>query len=125
MSALATAPVKKRISAGLADLADGARRIVDADTFSIGIFRVDGHYHAVRNACPHEGAELCKGKLTGTNLPTDTPGTYNWARENLILRCPWHQWEFDLETGQHLANSACRVRVYQVIEQDGHLFIEV
>lgn len=54
----------------------------------------------------------------------DPPGIYEWGRENLILRCPWHAWEFDLETGRHLANPACRVRVYRVVEETGELFLE-
>lgn len=111
--------------AGPANLAQGERRIVQVGSQSIGIFRVDDRYLAVRNHCPHEGAELCRGKVTGTTLPTDQLGTYEWGREGLILRCPWHQWEFDLETGHHLANPTCRVRTYQVIERDGELFLEI
>ena len=123
-----TAPkpvARRRIPAGPADLPPGGRRIVPAGAFSVGVFKVDDRYHAILNYCPHEGAELCKGRLTGTNLPTDRPATYEWGRENGILRCPWHQWEFDLETGQHLADPACRVRVYRVVVQDGQLFLEI
>ncbi|WP_243767688.1 Rieske (2Fe-2S) protein [Paenibacillus agricola] len=25
-------------------------------------------------------------------------------RDNEILRCPWHGWEFDLKTGEHLVD---------------------
>lgn len=110
---------------GPADFADGERRIVQVGAHSIGIFRVGTRYFAIRNYCPHEGAELCRGKVTGTNLPTDLPGTYEWGRDGFILRCPWHQWEFDLETGHHLANAACRVRTYRVSEQDGELLLEL
>ena len=118
-------PTPKRVFAGSADLPPGSRRIVPVGAISVGVFNIDGRYHAVLNYCPHEGAELCKGRLTGTTLPTEQPGTYEWGRENKILRCPWHQWEFDLETGKHIANSACRVRTYQVIVEDGKLFLEI
>ncbi len=112
------------IPAGLANLKEGERRIVTAGQTSIGIFKVGGRYHALRNHCPHEGAHLCRGELTGTNLPTDRVGEYNWGRDGMVLRCPWHQWEFDLETGIHLANPSCRVKVYRVVEKDGCLFLE-
>lgn len=118
-------PAKRRVPAGPADLAPGERRIVPTGSLSVGVFNVNGRYHAVLNYCPHEGAELCKGTLTGTTLPTDQLGVYEWGRENLILRCPWHQWEFDLETGRQLADPSCRVRVYRVIEEEGQLFLEV
>ena len=120
-----SAPSSRRIPAGAADLAPGECRIVETGTGSIGLYLVDGRFYAIRNHCPHEGAELCRGKLTGTTLPTDTLGQYQWGRENLILRCPWHQWEFDLETGRHLANPACRVRTYRVVAEEGQLFLEL
>jgi nitrite reductase/ring-hydroxylating ferredoxin subunit len=123
MSAVATE--KKLLDAGLADLPDGGRRIVDAGTTSIGVFHVGGSYYGLKNSCPHELAELCRGKLTGTTLQVDKPGQYEWGREGHVLRCPWHGWEFDLDTGRHLANESCRVKTYRVEERDGRLFVEL
>ena len=48
------------------ELPRGGRRIVDVDGRSIGVFNIDGEYHAVRNICPHQQAPLCEGWLTGT-----------------------------------------------------------
>ncbi len=114
-----------RVAAGPANLKAGECRIVRVGNQSIGIYHVDGSYYAIRNHCPHQGAELCRGKLTGTNLPTDEVGTYEWGLENRIVRCPWHQWEFDLETGRHLANPACRVRTYRIVREGEALFLEL
>ena len=33
-----------------------------------------------------------------------TAGQFIWGRENEILRCPWHGWEFDLNSGQCLTD---------------------
>ena len=43
------------------------------------------------------------------------PGSYRYAREGEILRCPWHGWEFDVTNGRSIFNPhAVRVRKYPV-----------
>ena len=105
----------------VAEIPPGERRIVELGERSIGVFNVEGRFYALRNVCPHQRAPLCKGKVTGTNLPGSKPGEYNWAREGEIVRCPWHNWEFDITTGQSVFNPhKMRVKAYQVaVEADG------
>jgi nitrite reductase/ring-hydroxylating ferredoxin subunit len=85
--------------ARVADLADGERLIVDVGGRSIGIFNVGGSYYALLNRCPHAGGELCRGELLGL-LESDAPGEYRHDPSRKLLACPWHGWEFDLETGR-------------------------
>jgi len=108
----------------VADLPPGACRILRTGATSIGLYNVEGRYYAIRNHCPHEGAELCRGVRTGTNLPTEQCGEYRWGRDGMILRCPWHAWEFDLENGRSLFSEKVRVRTYPVRVHDGQLWIE-
>ena len=96
------------------ELPPGTRRIVSVGSRSIGVFNVGGRYHALRNVCPHQGAPLCEGPLTGTALP-GPPGTFRYGQEGEILRCPWHGWEFDVTSGRSIFNPhAVRVRSYRV-----------
>ncbi len=104
----------KHIVGTAAEIGPGSRKIVEVDGVSIGVFNVGGTYYALRNRCPHQGAQLCQGSLKGTALPS-MPGEYIWAREGEILRCPWHGWEFDVTTGQSICNPhRVRVRAYEV-----------
>lgn len=101
------------------DLPEGSRRILTLGGRSVGVFNVGGRYFAVRNRCPHQGAELCLGVLTG-HLESHTPGEYRYSRANEMLRCPWHGWEFDLETGESWFDpERVRVRRYPVTVQKG------
>jgi nitrite reductase (NADH) small subunit len=118
--------ISRTLCAGPVDeLPPGARRIVSTGSGSIGVFNVDGCYYAIRNHCPHEGAELCRGKRTGTNLMTDCRGDYQWGRKGMVIRCPWHAWEFDLQTGCSLFSEKLRVRTYPVSIREGQLWIEL
>lgn len=122
MSALP--PPAEAVDAGpVATLEPGGRRIVQAGKISIGVFHVNGAFYAIRDFCPHEGAALCRGRLTGTNLPVDQCGDYQWGREGMTLRCPWHGWEFDLETGRAVFDPALKVKTYPVEIRDGTLWI--
>ena len=86
---------------------------------SIGVFNVHGTYYALRNSCPHQGAPLCLGAITGMTMP-GKPGEYVWTREGEILRCPWHGWEFDVTSGRSVCNPhRTRVKTYEVtVEED-------
>lgn len=96
------------------ELPPGRRKIVDVNGRSIGVFNVRGRYYALRNTCPHQGAPLCLGAVTGTPAP-GRPGEYRWERDGEILVCPWHGWEFDITTGRSIFNPAkTRVRSYEV-----------
>lgn len=85
------------------ELAPGEREIVDLDGASVGVFNVDGEFHALKNDCPHQRAPLCEGKVTGT-VTAEEPGDVNWECDGHILRCPWHGWEFEIETGESVFN---------------------
>ncbi len=65
----------------------------------IGVVQThDGHWHAVRNLCPHRAGAVCRGRIRGTMLPA-APGVFDYSLDGKILVCPWHQHEFDIESG--------------------------
>jgi nitrite reductase (NADH) small subunit len=100
-----------------AELPPGARKVVTVNGHEIGVFNVEGSFYAILNYCPHRAGPLCQGRVRPL---VTSPGVYEWAyeREGQILKCPWHQWEFDLATGQALYDEKLRVRTYRV-EKEG------
>lgn len=102
----------------------GSRRIVEIDRRSIGILNIDGHYHALLNKCPHHGAPLCEGVVRGT-MDDSAPHEYSYGRHNQFITCPWHGYEFALETGQPLLDIRLRVPVFTVAVEDGDVVLYV
>jgi 3-phenylpropionate/trans-cinnamate dioxygenase ferredoxin subunit len=64
----------------------------------------DGRWYALKNTCPHQGGPICMGEVHGTFLPS-RPGEYVYGYEYGLIKCPYHGWEFDLETGQPLRST--------------------
>jgi nitrite reductase (NADH) small subunit len=79
--------------------------------------------YALADYCPHQQAPLAGGWL---DYMTDAPdvGQYQ-VTATQVLRCPWHGYEFDLDTGNSLADpKRMRVRTYPVTVENGDIFIE-
>lgn len=112
-----TATVRFEV-ARVSDFPPGTRRIVSPRPgSSIGVFNVGGRYYALKNTCPHMGGPLCEGLLTGTTraeLTRDGRYTTEWIRDNEVVTCPWHHWEFDIVTGRTIFPSRQRVATYEV-----------
>ncbi|MQA85060.1 MAG: Rieske 2Fe-2S domain-containing protein [Streptosporangiales bacterium] len=115
---------KLYVVAEVDEIPPGGRKIVEIERRSIGVFNINGEYFALRNACPHAGGPLCRGLLTGF-LRSSEPGQYTYLRRGEFLRCPWHQWEFDIRTGQSwLDPDKTRVRTYQTRVEPGQALLE-
>jgi len=111
-------PERTRVGT-LADFAPDTFRIVQVDGNSIGVVRTRDRFFAVLNYCPHMGAELCRGTVSDTTLPTNIPFDYRLGYERSVVRCPWHRWEWDMTTGEAIGKTtSMRVATYHV-EVDG------
>lgn len=64
------------------DIAAGKAIAVTHNGEEIAIFNMDGTFFACSNRCPHAGAPLVNGFVSGTEIT-----------------CPWHGWRFDLAAG--------------------------
>ncbi len=63
---------------------------------------------AIANRCPHEGYPLSEGTLG--------PGC--------VLTCNWHNWKFDLASGEALVGRD-PVRTYKVADCEGEIFVDL
>jgi nitrite reductase/ring-hydroxylating ferredoxin subunit len=116
--------MQRRHVCAVEDLPPGTMKLVPAGKFGVGVYNVDGSLYAIANYCAHEGAPLCAGYVGATNeFAPDAPDQLRRTREGRILRCPWHNWEFDITTGQNLADPRRRVRTYDVHITDGEVYL--
>ena len=114
------APKGRCVVGRLSEFPPGTRKIVTVGGRSIGVFNIGGQFFALRNQCPHQGAPLCRGRVKGTTIP-GKPYEYVYGRDQEIIQCPWHGWEFEITTGRTFFNPhRMRVKTYEVtVEPDG------
>ena len=79
------------------DVAPGRQRIVTVGKYSIGVFNVEGSYFAV----------------------------LNYGRNDGLVRCAWHGWEFDIRTGQCLGAPAVKAKTFSTSVEDGEVFVHI
>jgi nitrite reductase (NADH) small subunit len=101
---------------------DGCR-IVELDGRPVGVISVGEEFFAIHDRCPHMGPSMCQGTVSGTFLPAQ-PHEYVYGRHQKVIRCPWHGWEFDLETGRSLLEpKRVGLRTYRVTVEAGDVVV--
>jgi nitrite reductase (NADH) small subunit len=118
---------------------DGWHRIGGVDEFPVGRFvtreveereigvlrRSDETWVAVLNMCPHRYAPVCAGQVSGTILPAEGDELV-YGLDEAVLRCPWHQWEFSLDTGWSLfGKTRMRLKLYPLALRGPDVLVRV
>jgi len=83
--------------ASLSELAPGSAKAVEVKGKAIALFNVGGTIYATDNTCLHQGGPLGEGELMGD-----------------VVICPWHQWEYNVRTGELIGDSSLKVATYSV-----------
>lgn len=99
-------------------------KIVKIENLEIGVLKIsNGDFRIIKNSCPHKMGPICKGTISGTFLPSE-PGEFRYGFEGRILRCPWHRYEFDLETGQIIfSDLKLKLKFYPYKIENNEIFI--
>ena len=114
----------RRVVAREDEIPPGGRKIVRVEGREVGIFNLDGSFYALKNICAHQGARVCLGKVGGTNLPSEVYA-FKFGLEGRILRCPWHEWEYDITTGESIFDPNVRVVSYPVEVAGGEVAVTI
>ena len=84
------------------------RALVRTNGHAIAVFESNSTLYACANRCPHEGYPLMEGALS----------------DGCILTCHWHNWKFDLTSGDTMIGGD-RLRLYPVERRDGTIWIDI
>lgn len=94
------------------ELDDLNMRAVAIGEHKLILLRADGEIAAYRDACPHEGFPL----------------SVHGERQDFVIVCNKHLWEFDATTGEHISRlprPQCNLKRYPVRETDGMLEVDL
>jgi len=107
-------------------LKDGERVLVEVNEVEVAVFRAADEFYAVANYCPHQAGPLCNGPMSGDYSAERSEDGWElkFGREGETISCPWHGWEFDIKTGDHIAHSGTRAITYDTVVKDGQIYID-
>jgi len=112
--------------ARLEDLKDSVPFPLEIEGRPVGVCKVGDKVYAFRNMCPHRRAPLAAGTVEGTMLPVSEVPKLEYGMEGKVLRCPWHGWEFSIETGESLfINESSKVKTYATAVRDGDVYVDL
>lgn len=107
----------------------GESRQVETDSgIPIGVYNVDGEYYALLNKCLHQNGPLCEGDVEREVVGEwNGPGERTRERyaDRYVVKCPWHGWEYDIETGQLLGDDAMQVPTFDVTVDNGSVYVHL
>jgi nitrite reductase/ring-hydroxylating ferredoxin subunit len=111
------------------DLRDGAVIIVSTPEAEIGVFRNGVNLYAYENVCIHQGGPVCEGmrvpKIEDVIAPDKTLLGQKFDESEMHIVCPWHGYEFKLETGECIGEPQSRLRQFEVAERNGEIYVVV
>lgn len=105
------------------DFPDGQVSVVTVGRSEIGIIRWNDGVYAIGAVCAHQGGPLCRG-LLAARLTGVKPGDMMVEDAPPVIACPWHGWEFDVETGQAIWDPSLRIRTYPVEVAGGRVLVD-
>jgi nitrite reductase/ring-hydroxylating ferredoxin subunit len=119
----------RHVAGQSADVPEHGRLVVDVGDRAIGIFRVEGKLYAYENTCPHQGGPVCQGLVIPAVREVLDDGQvstgYAFDESEMRIVCPWHGYEFSIQTGSHPAKESIRLTPVPVEEQDGVIYVSV
>ena len=92
----------------VADLSPGQGTEVTIDGRPVAIFNVGGTFHALAGTCLHRGGPLGQGFVEGSTVS-----------------CPWHNWTYEITTGENVASPDVKVARHEVKVEDGEVFVRL
>ena len=92
----------------LAELEPRSVKMVRVAGKQIAVFNTPDGVRACDNRCPHEGYPLSEGNLS----------------QNCILTCNWHNWKFNLDTGDNLFGGD-KLRTYPIEIRAGDIWVDI
>lgn len=102
----------------------GQKRVFDVGRRRVICVNFNGRFLAVQAVCPHRGADLAFGDVCGTMLESE-PHSYVYGKHDQLIRCPWHGWQFDIETGRSVFDDRTRIATYPTEVMDGAVYIVI
>lgn len=109
------------------DFDEGRRQVLDIGGREVVVFRAKDRYYALSNTCAHSGGPVGEGVLipkVETIVHEDgTIAGETFSENCLHLVCPWHGWEYDIDTGEAAGDRRYKLRTYETRVEGDDVYV--
>ena len=85
--------------AKVGDFREGQAKVVSAGGTAVAVILAGGRFRAFSNVCRHRGGPIGEGHVD--------------LKEGVVI-CPFHGWQYDLETGKARLNPLAKLDAFKV-----------
>jgi len=108
------------------DFVKGKPKRVEVNGHALVVVREQDEFYALHDSCPHQGARLSNGHVSGTTHYCKPGDNIPYGSDGQILVCPWHGYEYNLRTGRSIFNpEVIRVRCYPLRVADDRILVNL
>ncbi|MCZ7373193.1 MAG: Rieske (2Fe-2S) protein [Candidatus Methanoperedens sp.] len=90
------------------ELQENSANMVFPKGLPVLLIKKAGEIYAISNKCAHMACTLAGGTL-----------------QDFIIKCPCHDWRYDVRTGEFLDAKEIKLPVYEWKSSDGKIFIKI
>lgn len=90
------------------ELNEGERKPLLVEGEKLLLLRQEGGFYAISNKCPHMDCPLSKGTLEG-----------------FVIKCPCHDWLFDVRSGEFLSAREIKIPAYDTKVAEGKVYVNM
>lgn len=109
------------------DFEEHNRRIVNAAGREIVVIRARNAFRAFTNMCLHMGGPVGEGvimpKVEAVLDDQQRLMGETFSADKLHLVCPWHGWEYDIDTGRAIGNSTLQLERYETAVRGDDVYV--
>jgi nitrite reductase/ring-hydroxylating ferredoxin subunit len=87
-------------------ISNNGLKLVNVAEKPVLLVKKEGKAYAISNTCPHLGCPLSAGTLDG-----------------FALKCPCHDWRFDVRTGEFIDAPEVKIAKYDVKIEKGKIYV--
>lgn len=124
-----TTAVAEKIVGLASEFSDETRKVIEVNGMEIAIFRWNGQYYAFENFCLHMGGPVGEGVILGkVEAVLDENKCYlgeRFSETEFHLVCPWHGYEYDIETGRFAGDRRRKLRKFEVQQRQEKVYVRV
>lgn len=106
---------------------DDTRKIISARGREVVVFKHKDRFYAFENYCLHNGGPVGEGllipKVEAVLGENQVSVQERFSEDETHLVCPWHGWEYDIDTGACAGDRRRRLRAYPTVQRGNDVYV--